>query len=104
MMYKLAPLRQEIGVWRELKVYSNQFSYPQLYVKGELFGKVNIIRDLRSQCAIEEHQGSLHLDDTLGPEIVENLTCMDEMTMWKSNFQLDDGGLFSYYSIGYSYN
>lgn len=75
-----------------------------LVEEAEGEGGTNIIHDMRSQCATEEHQGSLFLDDKLGPEIAENLTCMDERTMWKTNFQLEDGGLFSHCSIGSLHN
>ena len=75
-----------------------------LVEEAEGEGGTNIIHDMRSQCATEEHQGSLFLDDKLGPEIAENLTCMDERTMWKTNFQLEDGGLFSHCSIGSPHN
>ncbi|KAJ9672415.1 hypothetical protein PVL29_025864 [Vitis rotundifolia] len=75
-----------------------------LVEEAEGEGGTNIIHDMRSQCATEEHQGSLFLDDKLGPEIAENLTCMTERTMWKTNFQLEDGGLFSHCSIGSPHN
>ena len=75
-----------------------------LVEEAEGEGGTDIIHDLRSQGATEEHEGSLCLDDKLGPQIAENLICMPERAMWKSKSQQEGSGLFSHCSIGSPHN
>lgn len=60
--------------------------------------------DLGYRCGTEELQSFLNLDDKVGPDIAEDFTFKAEKTVLKSNFQQEDGGLFSHCSINSPYN